>query len=437
MKTLRFLMAFILILSLGSVILSCSPLDNDSIPEDSRDQFSFSYSLLERVNGTDRGLELFLTATNEGSSFKYTGTPHNQFSFAELISTDQDGLTYSSGPQAYQPDATEYIWANGQSECRTWSFGSEDQIPEGNYNLDFWLMGNHYSVPIEVRYPMNPTGYYSFQYEIKRLDVNGEEWLNVFLTATNNTEPIEYRGSIQDFFGKAVIKTYIPYKEYCSSIETSASSDDQTYIWETGEQQYVEWVFKLSEPLQRGNYTILFYLDGVAFSSPIKILDSFDRIIDDDIGKIHFYLDERQFDNINDFDTMRRAFSHLKDLHEDTIPDGQKINIDIRFNIDFKDSADYYLYEIQREEIENNGNKLDFDLIFNLASKEYHDKEYKRILQKISVLKADEMIEETDGVVLLCDLDEIDIEKLFSISMSYDIASVSFCFPIPFVAIPV
>lgn len=117
---------------------------------------SLSFSYKSSIKKADTGYLLYidLYTTNTGRSFKYAGTPDDQFGKANLVYVGSEEISFSckSGEEPISPVSTVQIWKKGEQNHKRYTFRLDSQPPEGKYELSFFINGIRCTVPIEMTY---------------------------------------------------------------------------------------------------------------------------------------------------------------------------------------------------------------------------------------------------------------------------------------------
>ncbi len=113
------------------------------------------------------------------------------------------------------------------------------------------------------------------------------------------------------------------------------------------------------------------------------------------VGKMHFYLDNKKYYNISDIETATEAYNYMRERHSKAKFSDPRITITVNFNID-------------------NGNYQEID----------------EKLELLSNIKYDEVriIKYSPSVQLFCYIDMIDINELYALSESEEVTAVSVSF---------
>lgn len=117
---------------------------------------SISFSYKSSIKKADTGYLLYidLYTTNTGRSFKYAGTPDDQFGKANLVYVGSEEISFSckSGEEPISPVSTVQIWKKGEQNHKRYTFRLDSQPPEGKYELSFFINCIRCTVPIEMTY---------------------------------------------------------------------------------------------------------------------------------------------------------------------------------------------------------------------------------------------------------------------------------------------
>lgn len=148
MRQMKLIKIFMVLLLLGLAVLTgCSPTTSE-IPD-----FDFSYCIMDKNDGNDRSLVVAVDAYNKGGNIDYSGNIYDLFGRAELYSEAFD-VTLLSIDMPVSPDATKRTWKKGEDCNKEFIFSLDTPLSEGSYLLKFNLLGKLYTVPVELKNPI-------------------------------------------------------------------------------------------------------------------------------------------------------------------------------------------------------------------------------------------------------------------------------------------
>ena len=124
-RILSICLSIIFILALPS----CKPNDGDS-------QWEFDYTIEKGVFTQGETIRITVEVTNIGKNYSYTGSPTDLFCPAKLYPEINENYMLDTLPFPNTDDATERIFARGQSAQYTYEFYTDNNSPNGAYTLE-------------------------------------------------------------------------------------------------------------------------------------------------------------------------------------------------------------------------------------------------------------------------------------------------------------
>ncbi len=123
-----------------------------------KSRFEFSYETVKSRIEIGETVEIVVTATNRGHSFRHFGPNHDLFGPATLrYASESVDYNMPAPPFANTDDATEQVFKRGETVRRTYYFNSDDTSPEGLYDLTLSFAGEtvHFENIIMVSAPLS------------------------------------------------------------------------------------------------------------------------------------------------------------------------------------------------------------------------------------------------------------------------------------------
>ena len=110
--------------------------------ETERDIYEFSYKVERTKFAKGEQIVIQVTYKNKGQQFSYRGDATDLFGDARLIlNSSKVEHQLEMQPLAYTDDATERVFGRGETATRTYYFFTDENTPEGFYNLEVSFHG--------------------------------------------------------------------------------------------------------------------------------------------------------------------------------------------------------------------------------------------------------------------------------------------------------
>ncbi len=123
----RIILICLSLLLIASALTSCKPTGESP--------WEFEYKLEKGVFTQGDTIRVTVTVTNNGKDYRYTGSPTDLFGPAQLYSKYDVSYKLKTPPFVNTDDATERVFAKGQTAQYTYEFYTDEFSREGFYNL--------------------------------------------------------------------------------------------------------------------------------------------------------------------------------------------------------------------------------------------------------------------------------------------------------------
>ena len=136
-----FLMATVLLLSLISLV-SCKG------QEEAPPSLAFSISSRASVFYAGNDVAISITVRNDGGAMPYTGAITDLFSATATAVIGDGDPVMTSLENPVTDDATERVFANGESASVTYTFKTTTETKRGTYTMTFFFNGEKHVFPV-------------------------------------------------------------------------------------------------------------------------------------------------------------------------------------------------------------------------------------------------------------------------------------------------
>lgn len=155
------------LLLLASVLTACKPTGESP--------WEFEYKLEKGEFLQGDTIRVTVTVTNNGKGYRYTGSPTDLFGPAKLYSKYDVNYTLKTLPHVSTDDATERVFANGQTAQYTYEFYTDEFSREGFYSLSVPFAGESANFEMLLYLGAPPT-----EEELAVIELADAEILNKF-----------------------------------------------------------------------------------------------------------------------------------------------------------------------------------------------------------------------------------------------------------------
>ena len=236
---------------------------------DSGEQFTFSCELREQLLLNRWYLYIDVAAVNSGDDIECKGTKEDQFGTATLLPTDQANSAYVVVHDFEKSETLDQVWRSGEQCHSVWFIIMPERISEGSYLFTFTLRGREYTIPVEVKYPLDSPEMFSITCSFDRSDPSDFWcWLRIYLTVTNTGDGFQYVGGVLSH----PLEWRLISSEGLLYLPDLLSDNDLTlYTMRKGGQYHTILHFRTAEPIPDGLYDLKVYVMGKEYTIPVEI----------------------------------------------------------------------------------------------------------------------------------------------------------------------